>query len=116
MEMQPRRDMSLEQLLSVIVVGHVASEERFSNSTSSVTVVLNMHHDTASSHHTTSANLSKALVSSQSELEPIWLLEPGKGQYPTGSKMLKGDSEIFVISPLSSIVDEKYTAYFDFET
>ena len=71
-----------------------------------------MQSDNASSHHTAFAELSKGLVSSES----VWLLESGKGQYPTGSKLLNGGSETFVISPLSSIVDERYTAYFDFET
>ena len=46
----------------------------------------------------------------------VWVVKPQEGHYPLGSKLLKGTAESFVVSPLGSIVDEKYTAYFDFET
>ena len=36
------------------------------------------------------------------------------GQYPNGSKMLTGQDEKYVLSPLGNIVDEQYTAYFEF--
>ena len=45
-----------------------------------------------------------------------WVVESPKGQYPQGSKALNGHDRSYIIAPLGSIVDEKYTAYFDFET
>jgi len=40
-------------------------------------------------------------------LQPAWVP-------PEGSKVLHGDDRTYVISPLSSIVDERYTVYFEF--
>lgn len=37
------------------------------------------------------------------------------GSYPDGSKMLMGQDEKFVLSPLGNIVDERYTTYFEFQ-
>lgn len=45
-----------------------------------------------------------------------WVVESPKGQYPQGSKALNGHDRSYIIAPLGSIVDEKYTAYFDFES
>lgn len=36
------------------------------------------------------------------------------GSYPDGSKMLAGQDEKYVLSPLGNIVDERYTTYFQF--
>ena len=36
------------------------------------------------------------------------------GWYPDGSKMLSGQDEKYVLSPLGNIVDEQYTVYFEF--
>jgi hypothetical protein len=36
-----------------------------------------------------------------------------QGRLPEGSKLLHGDVRSYIISPLSSIVDERYTAYFE---
>lgn len=36
------------------------------------------------------------------------------GQYPDDSKMWLGQGEQYVLSPLGNIVDEQYTAYFEF--
>jgi hypothetical protein len=44
-----------------------------------------------------------------------WVVESFKGKYPEGSKTLHGQDRSYIISPLGNIVDEKYTAYFDFQ-
>ncbi len=44
-----------------------------------------------------------------------WVVENFKGKYPEGSKALHGQDRTYIISPLGNIVDEKYTAYFDFQ-
>lgn len=44
-----------------------------------------------------------------------WVVESFKGRYPEGSKALHGQDRSYIISPLGNIVDEKYTAYFDFQ-
>ncbi|DBA96514.1 hypothetical protein WJX77_003023 [Trebouxia sp. C0004] len=44
-----------------------------------------------------------------------WVVETYKGRYPEGSKALHGQDRSYIISPLGNIVDEKYTAYFDFQ-
>ena len=54
-------------------------------------------------------------VSSSALAEFEWAVEPPLGQYPDNSKMLTGEEESYVISPLGNIVDEMYTAYFDFK-
>lgn len=40
------------------------------------------------------------------------VIEP-QGHLPEGSKLLRSEQQSFIISPLSSIVDERYTAYFE---
>ena len=44
-----------------------------------------------------------------------WVVESFKGRYPEGSKALHGQDRSYIISPLGNLVDEKYTAYFDFQ-
>ncbi|KAA6427609.1 MAG: hypothetical protein FRX49_02272 [Trebouxia sp. A1-2] len=76
------------------------------------------------------ANADEALVSLQmmhvnvaqnqvritnSTLGDDWVVEGFKGKYPEGSKALHGQDSSYIISPLGNIVDEKYTAYFDFQ-
>jgi hypothetical protein len=36
--------------------------------------------------------------------------------HPEGSKMLSGDDQQYVIAPLGNIVEQNYTAYFDFQS
>ena len=43
-----------------------------------------------------------------------WVVSGPKGAYPDGSKQIQSQDSTYVISPMGSIVDEKYTAYFDF--
>ena len=38
----------------------------------------------------------------------------GIGVYPQGSKLLQGTDRLYIISPLTNIVEEAYTAYFEF--
>ena len=49
-------------------------------------------------------------------LDSEWVVELPKGRYPDGSKLLKGSDRSYVISPMGNIVDEKYTAYFEFHS
>ena len=49
-------------------------------------------------------------------LEHDWVVEGPRGQYPMGSKVLTGTDRSYVVSPLGNLVDEKYTAYFDFQS
>ena len=44
-----------------------------------------------------------------------WVVEKYKGKYPEGSKAFHGQDRSYIISPLGNVVDEKYTAYFDFQ-
>lgn len=59
--------------------------------------------------------LGGADISRVALAEVQWALEAPLGQYPDGSKVLKGQDEMFIISPLGNIVDERYTAYFEFK-
>ena len=42
--------------------------------------------------------------------------EPAQGSYPKGSMLLNSPERPYILSPLANIVDEKYTAYFEFGT
>ena len=60
-----------------------------------------------------SSNASAALTSAAAECN--WVLSAPKGRYPDGSKQLHGEDRTYIISPLGKIVDERYTAYFEFD-
>lgn len=40
--------------------------------------------------------------------------EPGKRKYPKGARMLVGKTKQYVIAPIGQLIDEAYTAYFEF--
>ena len=116
--MHSRRDMSSSNFLSASTVASLPSREALSNSNTNMSrmLLLTLRGGSISNHDTACAAVSQQLLSLATSSESGWQLVSGKGRFPTGSKFLKGDSESFVISPLSSIVDEKYTAYFEFES
>lgn len=61
-------------------------------------------------------NQAPAVPSAFDVFDFEWVVEGPKGQYPEGSRYLKGQDKNYIISPLGTIVDEKYTAYFDFQS
>lgn len=68
-------------------------------------VSLHMMHDNVTQNEVRTTKLS---------LGDEWVVEKYKGKYPEGSKALHGQDRSYIISPLGNVVDEKYTAYFDF--
>lgn len=50
----------------------------------------------------------------QSMEASVFQLTPPLAKYPEGAKLLKGSDRSYIVAPFMNIVEEKYTAYFEF--
>lgn len=60
------------------------------------------------------SNSSGAYLSRPPGTMDTFAIEPALGKLPPGARVLSGDDVAYVIVPIGHIVDEQYTAYFQF--
>lgn len=101
------------QLMHHLQVDHLRSHGLAMQLSLSIAVDAN---EASISLHMMHDNVTRNEVrSTKSTFGNDWVVESFKGRYPEGSKALHGQDRSYIISPLGNIVDEKYTAYFDFQ-
>ena len=48
------------------------------------------------------------------ELVALQLVPPAAAQYPRGARVVSGSTKQYLLVPIGQVVEEQYTAYFDF--